>query len=622
MLTRTELRTSEFGRLSAVTMLKVHMIAALLLPAGAMQLSGLARVDFVYPMLSGGGNHHRRLGSDASAHSTQIVAAQDGGYASHAEAVQFKVNSAEYDHVFTLELERSDALFSDRFASTASSTEHGVTADPGVELCHYHGKVVEDARSLVVGATCEIGTDIDEGLTAHITAFGHHWILRPLTDAEIAASAHDAPAAHNALRRPHALFRHGDSKDKIPTGCGAGEGGVHSHGDHAHMHFGGDHHGHDHDHEGRSGDRHDTLKSPTSPFARSLAAEVSAIVVEPTPSKTLSALTSTAVKERRRLGASRRRLSCSTVATDYSAYRPRDGCSCKDPWSLTGSGINYCGGQCGNPDGDSGGPWCFTNEATCDAKWKYCEVSQGPPTRAPVAAPTNSAASTGTGCAVGDKVYTGYCSTACNTNCAYTTTYSSVITSVTSSAIGISWDDGQAACSSAAGTSYPHSFVYKSVNNALVPCSSVAPSGAALPTKQPTQGSSPTPYPTVTPASPTKQPTAAAPTTRAPTSGMVVAPSSKHNVELMIVNDYQNYVRLGSDLKAVKSNAVLIANMVRQIYTQLNLEISIVFVHLHTFIDISAMGSLYTTTSYTMETYLNRLSDWRRYVVVETRDGY
>ena len=103
---------------------------------------------------------------------------------------------------------------------------------------------------------------------------------------------------------------------------------------------------------------------------------------------------------------------------------------------------------------------------------------------------------------------------------------------------------------------------------------------------------------------------------------MVVAPSSKHNVELMIVNDYQNYVRLGSDLKAVKSNAVLIANMVRQIYTQLNLEISIVFVHLHTFTDISAMGSLYTTTSYTMETYLNRLSDWRRYVVVETRDGY
>ena len=88
----------------------------------------------------------------------------------------------------------------------------------------------------------------------------------------------------------------------------------------------------------------------------------------------------------------------------------------------------------------------------------------------------------------------------------------------------------------------------------------------------------------------------------------------------MIVNDYQNYVRLGSDLKAVKSNAVLIANMVRQIYTQLNLEISIVFVHLHTFTDISAMGSLYTTTSYTMETYLNRLSDWRRYVVVETRD--
>jgi hypothetical protein len=393
-------------------------IAALLLPAGALasqQLSGLERVDFVYPVLSAGGNHHRRLGSDTSAHSTQIVAAQEGGYASHAPTVQFKVDSTEYGQVFTLELERSDALFSDRFASTASSTEHGVTAEPGVELCHYHGKVVEDARSLVVGATCEIGTDIDEGLTAHVTAFGHHWILRPLTDAEIAASAHEAPDAHNALRRPHALFRHGDSKEKIPTGCGAGEGGVHSHGDHAHVHFGGD--GHVHNHAGRE----DTLKTPDSPFARSLAAEVSAaspIVVEPTPSKTLSDLTSTAVKERRRLGASRRRLSCSTVATDYSAYRPRDGCTCKDPWSLTGSGINYCGGTCGNPDGDSGGPWCFTNEATCDAKWKYCEVTQVAPTRAPVAAPTNSAASTGTGCAVGDKVYTPYCSSACNTNCA------------------------------------------------------------------------------------------------------------------------------------------------------------------------------------------------------------
>ena len=554
----------------------------------------LDRWELVHPVLTAGGNHRRRLSTTQDVHATRTASAEALGapFAAHAPSAMFELVSPAHGHTFTLSLERSDGLFADRFASTTSSTTASgdievASQGAGLEMCHYHGKIAEDPSSLVVGATCDHGEGIDNGLSAHIAAFGHNWVLRPLTDEEIAQHAAGTPAdvVTSAFSRPHALFRHDDEKTPVPTGCG------HDHHD--------DHHDRDHDDHPRLLSTLETLKTPLSKFAM------------PFPSAPTSVVpTKVAASRRRRLQ------SCSSVSTDYSAYQPKDGCTCLDPWSLTGSGITYCGKngvpQCGNPDGDSGGPWCFTNEATCDAKWKYCEiVSNVAPTNAPVAAPTNSAASTGTGCAVGDKVFTPFCSYSCNENCAYTTTYSSVITEVSSTAIKISWDDGDTRCSGSVGTTYTHGFVYKNVNNKLTACSSIAPSGAvgsAAPTATPP---SPTPYPSSTPASPTPNPTAGAPTTPAPTSGMVVPISSKHNVELLLINDYQNYVRLGSDLKAAKSNAVLIANMVRLIYEQLNLDISIVFVHMHTFTDANSMGGLYTSTSYSMETYLNRLSDWR-----------
>ena len=44
--------------------------------------------------------------------------------------------------------------------------------------------------------------------------------------------------------------------------------------------------------------------------------------------------------------------------------------SCKNIWGWdeNGSPELFLNGECGNPDGDPKGPWCFTNAGTCAEK--------------------------------------------------------------------------------------------------------------------------------------------------------------------------------------------------------------------------------------------------------------
>lgn len=58
------------------------------------------------------------------------------------------------------------------------------------------------------------------------------------------------------------------------------------------------------------------------------------------------------------------------------------GCACKKTWRMSGGGS--CTNYCCNPDGDAGGPWCFTDKP-CSATWGTCAAVPAP---APRPAPT------------------------------------------------------------------------------------------------------------------------------------------------------------------------------------------------------------------------------------------
>jgi hypothetical protein len=53
-------------------------------------------------------------------------------------------------------------------------------------------------------------------------------------------------------------------------------------------------------------------------------------------------------------------------------YRPPAGCTCKATWSH--AGVTICDGRCGNPDGDPGGPWCYTTSTCAGRTWSYCSI--------------------------------------------------------------------------------------------------------------------------------------------------------------------------------------------------------------------------------------------------------
>jgi hypothetical protein len=64
----------------------------------------------------------------------------------------------------------------------------------------------------------------------------------------------------------------------------------------------------------------------------------------------------------------------------YPNYSPTGGCTCLTSWAYTVNGVThrFTNGQCGNPDGDANGPWCFTQNS-CGiggaSSYQYCTSS-------------------------------------------------------------------------------------------------------------------------------------------------------------------------------------------------------------------------------------------------------
>jgi hypothetical protein len=55
----------------------------------------------------------------------------------------------------------------------------------------------------------------------------------------------------------------------------------------------------------------------------------------------------------------------------YAGYRPiTSSCNCKSTWAY--NGVTFCNRNCGNPENDPGGPWCFTEAACNGLNWEYC----------------------------------------------------------------------------------------------------------------------------------------------------------------------------------------------------------------------------------------------------------
>merc|ERR1712203_489483 len=50
-------------------------------------------------------------------------------------------------------------------------------------------------------------------------------------------------------------------------------------------------------------------------------------------------------------------------------YVPASGCACKSNWQFNGE---TCIDGCCNPDGDTGGDWCFVEEDCGSSNWGYC----------------------------------------------------------------------------------------------------------------------------------------------------------------------------------------------------------------------------------------------------------
>ncbi len=57
-------------------------------------------------------------------------------------------------------------------------------------------------------------------------------------------------------------------------------------------------------------------------------------------------------------------------STSYPGWQPAAGCSCRDPWIYAGQ--TFSGGVCASPDGDADGPWCYTTAICNGRNWSYC----------------------------------------------------------------------------------------------------------------------------------------------------------------------------------------------------------------------------------------------------------
>ncbi|CAJ1414464.1 unnamed protein product [Effrenium voratum] len=70
------------------------------------------------------------------------------------------------------------------------------------------------------------------------------------------------------------------------------------------------------------------------------------------------------------LAASEARTPLTRALQSVSSAYTHDGCLCRESWTYEGS---VCEEWCCNPDGDSGGPWCFVENSTCEGYvWGYC----------------------------------------------------------------------------------------------------------------------------------------------------------------------------------------------------------------------------------------------------------
>jgi hypothetical protein len=60
----------------------------------------------------------------------------------------------------------------------------------------------------------------------------------------------------------------------------------------------------------------------------------------------------------------------SELGTGFEDYVPPVGCDCLSTWSYRN--LVFTGGQCGNPDNDPIGPWCYTKGTSNGRTWTHC----------------------------------------------------------------------------------------------------------------------------------------------------------------------------------------------------------------------------------------------------------
>jgi len=245
----------------------------------------------------------------------------------HVSGATFAV--AMFGEKLHLKVEKSAALVADRFVHIAvgedSESSQVMLAD-SVEHCHYTGVVEGKPGSSVVMSTCN-------GIEAQVDVAGTRYFIKPASGQF--AREHGL-YEETAKYTKHIVYRDQDSMYQPEFNC---------------------------EHK----DLHATSISGAS-VAKGTLIDGKFVVRDISEVEKLEPkkMEPTSSKHSPKFNA----LAC--AANEFeSTHQPKSGCTCKATWSYAGKEI--CNSACSNPDGDSGGPWCFTEGSCNGATWTYCE---------------------------------------------------------------------------------------------------------------------------------------------------------------------------------------------------------------------------------------------------------
>jgi hypothetical protein len=342
-----------------------------------------------------------------------------------------------------------------------------------------------------------------------------------------------------------------------------------------------------------------------------------------------------ATKNEEAAGHGRDRMELQCLANNqYANYTPPAGCECRPSWSYNGQTV--CNSQCALPDNDPGGPWCFTSAACNGRSWAYCSPSTclannqyanyTPPAGCQCRATWtyNGVTVCNSKCALPDNDPGGawcYTTDLCNGNrWAYCAVAAPTCTAIRQSFTNFTPSAGCFCRSqwSYAGKTYCEAKCENPDNDPNGPwcytnatCNTRSWSYCAAPVTNTTSGGGGgggSGSGSGSGGTTTAPPSDSGSTSSTPNSHPVT--SGTRNVELFVVADESFVIARSRNLSRVQADVVNIANGVQQRYQKFNMGVNVALVAILLF-NSPEPSSLRTTTSESMDTYLNRFTQFR-----------